>query len=248
MIYPVLGGARQIGWVLGSSKYTPSAATEWWNISGKTCIQALDAIGASSLANSYVDLSGTGNDASVVSGQNAPDWANGTGWTYNGTNMCLTTGIIPTDTMTTTVRFSGVSSDTTNSSGNETLLFGAQDGSYQRWWMAPNWRGVLLCAYKEEIAGNGAGSRVTSGVLTMVAVSASQLDIYYNGSFVYSQTGATGVACTVAMFLGVRNNNGSPAYENTDYSGYIIEASAIHSDQLTAGEIATLHTSILTLT
>lgn len=76
----------------------------WFTVAGKTCVAAYDAVGASSLADSYVDESGSGNNAAPGV---APTWAAGTGWTFNGTTQWLNTGVVPAAGYTIAVRYSG---------------------------------------------------------------------------------------------------------------------------------------------
>ena len=73
-----------------------SGAVDWWlagGISAANCIAAYQAKGAASLAASYVNLAnpGTYDAAPGV----APTWVSGTGWTFNGSNQYLETGIVP---------------------------------------------------------------------------------------------------------------------------------------------------------
>lgn len=64
----------------------------WWTApSGATAVAAYDAVGAASLADSYVNevSPGTYNAAPGI----APTWAYGTGWTFNGSSGYLLTGV-----------------------------------------------------------------------------------------------------------------------------------------------------------
>ena len=60
----------------------------WWDPDGDglCCVEAHNATGAASLATSYLDLTGNGNDLTLGT---APTWAAGTGWTFNGVNQVL---------------------------------------------------------------------------------------------------------------------------------------------------------------
>ena len=66
----------------------------WWDDFGliPCCVAAYQPKGAASLAASYIDLSGSGNNAAPGV---APAWAAGIGWTFNGVNQFLTTGVVP---------------------------------------------------------------------------------------------------------------------------------------------------------
>ena len=69
---------------------------DWWDYTG--VVAAYDAKNASSLANSYVNLANPGT-YDCTPGV-APTWANGTGWTFNGSTMYLDTGILTGGTST----------------------------------------------------------------------------------------------------------------------------------------------------
>lgn len=73
-----------------------SAAAIWWDPAGEgLCIwAAYQPKGAASLAASYTDLSGNGNDASVGV---APTWDTVNGWMFDGITQYLTTTFVPAD-------------------------------------------------------------------------------------------------------------------------------------------------------
>lgn len=64
-----------------------AAAANWWEVSGKTCVAAWQPKGAASYAASLVNLA-TPSTNDLTEGV-APDWATGTGWTFNGTDDYL---------------------------------------------------------------------------------------------------------------------------------------------------------------
>lgn len=70
------------------------SAGPWWNpdLSIGCAVGAWDAKNASSLANSYIDLTGNGNNMTLGV---APAWAFGTGWTFDGATQWLNSNIIP---------------------------------------------------------------------------------------------------------------------------------------------------------
>jgi hypothetical protein len=74
--------------------------------SGVVCTAAYDAIGATSLLDSYTDESGAGHPCAPGV---APTWTAGVGWTFNGTTQYLTTGVVPASGYSMLVRFSGAS-------------------------------------------------------------------------------------------------------------------------------------------
>lgn len=69
-----------------------SVAPEWWEPDyGMEPVAIWQPKGAASLADSYIDLSGSGNDAFPGV---APSWATDTGWTFTGTEW-LDTPLVP---------------------------------------------------------------------------------------------------------------------------------------------------------
>lgn len=72
------------------------AVTPWYLAGGvakATCLAAYQAIGAASLAESYVNLANPGTYN--LSGGVAPTWAAETGWTFDGSSQYKLTGITP---------------------------------------------------------------------------------------------------------------------------------------------------------
>lgn len=65
----------------------------WYTAAGgTTCLAAYDAIGASSLADSYTNEANPGTYTAAPG--TAPTWAYGTGWTFNGTDQYLVLGTL----------------------------------------------------------------------------------------------------------------------------------------------------------
>lgn len=97
-----------------------SAIIPWYlagEVSAANCVAAYQPIGATSLAESYVNLinPGTNNAAPGT----APTFNTATGWTFNGSSQYLTTGITPViQTWSVLIQF-------TNVTGNNASLFGA---------------------------------------------------------------------------------------------------------------------------
>jgi hypothetical protein len=90
-----------------------SAAIPWYlqgGVAATNCLAAYQAIGAASLAASYTNLANPGTYD--LSGGTAPDWAGGTGWTFNGSSQYKDTGINPaanaTQGWSIICRYSGV--------------------------------------------------------------------------------------------------------------------------------------------
>ena len=67
------------------SQAAASSADTWWDLNGTitSCIAAYQPKGATSYAASLVDVTGNGHDATEGT---TPDWASGTGWTFDAAN------------------------------------------------------------------------------------------------------------------------------------------------------------------
>lgn len=204
-----------------------SAAASWWDNNGAIsgCVAAYAPKGAADLASSYINLANPGTNNAAPG--TAPTWDATGGWTFNGTTQYLTTGIVPTNNQTWSaiVRFSNASAD------DSSMLFGG--GSYfaiqQRrsggavgWWSG---------GFLTETPG------VTTGVLGFAGATA-----YRNGAAVSGSIGSGGGTFS-ALYIGAANSGGSPIL----HANIKIQALAIYSATLTAGEVATITTAMQAL-
>lgn len=100
-------GQRFIGTASGSGSEEPPDEGDWWTAASQLLVirQVLDAKNAASYAASLLDLSAAGNDAATGV---QPAWANGTGWTFNGSTQYINTGLTPADGETFAIRFSAI--------------------------------------------------------------------------------------------------------------------------------------------
>lgn len=199
-------------------------AVDWWDVSGKTCIGAWAAKGAASLAASYTDLSGTGNNLSLGV---APTWNTTTGWTFNGTTQYLQTGITCGQGYSFIVRFSSASTAGSN------FLAGADSSTNRRLYL---WSTLGT----SHVFGAGgylivAGGAYSSGVM---AVAGNQG--YYNGSTdggaIPAYSGDVEWQPLIGAATNVANNNPNFSQALTKD----IQAVALYSDTLTSGEISDL--------
>ncbi len=199
-------------------------ANGWWNNNGAISGTAVayDPIQASSLADSYINRFNPGtNDAAPGT---APTWAYNTGWSFNGTTQYLV-GYTPPNqaAFTLIVRFSGGSTATvralvcTSDGTNNLGLFSSLAAS-----------GVLYA--------NSGQVLVTPSLATgVLAVAGGQG--YRNGSADGASFTPTGRPWS-AMAIGRRNNN------NDFYFDGSIQAVAMYTTDLTAGEVATVTTAM----
>lgn len=184
------------------------------------CLVAYDAIGASSLADSYVNEAnpGTYNAAPGV----APSWASGTGWTFNGTTHYLTTGLVPPSVnMTVLVRYSGGVASGTG------YLYGTFNSTY----------GQLLRYYTAGFIRyrNGSAPFDGSAFVSSAVVGVAGPKAYKNGVDEGITLGQEGVS-PLAIYLGCLDNNGTP----TAHAVSNIQAVAIYSGTLNAAEVAAI--------
>jgi len=196
----------------------------WYDDDGNVdnCVAAYDAIGASSLSDSYTDESGNGNDAAPGT---APTWASGTGWTLNGSTQYLTTGIEPTGAgYTVAVRFSGAAGTVIecvlgagrSSDGDAMSLFPRDTTDDNR-----------------HVYGDAAlaqGVRLASGVMVLAGSVA-----YVDGASV-GDTGGTYAPSVqdATLYIGCRNNRGTAV----NFFGGNVQCVAIYSDTLTAQKVS----------
>jgi hypothetical protein len=173
------------------------AATPWWMAAGVTPWAAYAAKGAASLAASYTDLSGNGHDCAPGV---APTWDVTNGWTFNGSNQYLTTAFIPETNQSQSmfVRFTNL----TLSDGK--ALCGAYVASNRDFRIyGQNYPPVRVTYCNGGIRG---GSVYTAGIAGIAGAYG-----YYNGVVDSAAIGGWGAAITAPVYIGCRNNNGSPS-------------------------------------
>jgi hypothetical protein len=197
-----------------------SASGGWWDNNGAIsgCVAAYAAKGATSLAASYTNL--TGNATYNAAPGVAPTFSSADGWTFNGSTQYLTTGIVPAATWTMIVRFS--------SATNNGIVAGS-DGN-MRFWILPN--GASGVSYGCDANALTVSPALTSGVLAI-----ANLNCYRNGVANGVITAGTATPAQI-IYIGGRNLSG---VVNLPIAAKI-QALAIYSTTLTAGEVATLTT------
>lgn len=206
-----------------------SAAKTWWDNNGAIsgCVAAYAAKGAASLAASYTNL--TGNTTYNAAPGVAPTWDATGGWTFNGTTQYLTTGVSPnTMTWSVLVRFS-------DCSGNNPL-FGSVSNGATRFYLYPLNSGAAYFGYGNW--SNVAGQAAASGVMGWAG-----LTPYKNGTALVPVITSGGSPSNRPVFLGAYNYVGVPA----GFFTCKIQAFAIYSTTLSAGNVATITTAMQAL-
>ena len=197
-----------------------AAAADWWPVAGKTCVAAYQPKGAASLSASYTNLANPGtNDAAPGV---APSWASGTGWTFNGIDQYLLTGLSPTSdaSWSAVVQFSGAPNET------ESALLGAPTALV----ISPGWWGKVRYFYA---GGVTVSPRLASGVLGIAGRSG-----YRDG--VADGTWGAGGWTDGELVIGARNSGGGIVW----YIAATIQKIAIYSDTLSDTEMADLYTAM----
>lgn len=217
--------------IMGVQSFAPrsaAAAANWWEVSGKTCVAAYQPKGAASYAASLSNLAnpGTYDAAEGV----APDWAAGTGWTFNGSTQYLKTGVVPAPGYTVLIQIANIT--TTGGcivgSSNTTMYYVGR--------LNPkHYRSVLFETAKntETRAGDH-----TTGNLCLAG-----LQPYRDGSADGDPLASSSWTTTQGWYIGGANLNGSL---NSPCAGNVI-AFAHYLETLTSGEVAVVAAAMAAL-
>ena len=202
---------------------------DWWDYG--TCEGAWAAKGAASLADSYTDLSGNGNDLALGV---APTWASGTGWAFNGSTQYLDTGIVPGGTgWSVVVSYSGAVSSTNAACG--VFDNGVADRVLAVW---PIYNGRT--DYTVYI-NDGKGRNSTSAGSASGVIGLSALALYIDGSPAASGIWFdTGTSISINLYVGAINKDGAAS----DFFLGNIQAIAVYSNQLSAQDMSDIYDGI----
>jgi hypothetical protein len=202
---------------------------EWWNANGASGITAAyQSIGASSLANSYINKANPGTaDANVGI---APTWDTSSGWIFNGSSQYLTTGIIPTTATTAIVRFS--------SAGAGQILATTDSATWNRFVLlainTPNGWGPFYASGNQAWGGY---SGVTSGVLAIAGRKG-----YFNGV-----EQVTLADFTTNATQGINIGRGGTGTVSPQYYAGNVQAVAIYNETLTQEQVQGVTTAMSAL-
>lgn len=186
---------------------------------------AYDAVGAASLADSYVNEANPGtNDAAPGT---APTWAYGIGWTFNGSTQYLTTGLTPlSDAWSMIVRFSGGSDVLSGLCGSYKTSGG--DGSF----LISNRFTSNVRHHRHGASGSALSTapRADSGVIALAGKN-TYLNGVADGTIPAGSSTAHGV-----VLVGAYSNNGAAA----SFTNCPIQAFAMYSGTLDDTDVATI--------
>ena len=201
----------------------------WWEAGGATgAIAVYQPKGAASLAASYINLAnpGTNNAAPGI----APTLGVN-GWTFNGTNQYLTTGITPAVAWTMLIRFSGAAA-------NQQVLAGQFDdlGAFMIALGHVAASGGVLFVNGQATSLAGQLPNLLSGVVGIAGKNG-----YRNGVFDIAIPGIGGVYSPLA--IAARFNNGAiGAYYNGN-----IQAFVVYNNTLDAAQVAAVSAAMAAL-
>ena len=212
------------------SAWPVAAGANWWEptTGSFTCVAAYQAIGAASLAASYVNLANPGTN-DLTEGD-APTFDTSYGWDFNGSSDVLYTGVVPTTDYTAIVRFSdGGTADnyifgTFNNDTNAAFGIRANDG-----WGAKNYYNA------GDVWSNGG---LTSGVFAIAGKA-----VYKDGAYSATIPAGSG-SWTNDLTIGGRN---TAPFGIAGYTNARIQAVAIYSTTLDATQIAEITTNMQAL-
>ena len=199
------------------------AVPGWWQIPGKTCVAAYQAVDVGSFAASLVNMANPDANGLAPVGH-PPTWSAPRGWTFSASRSGhFETGTWPRPGYTLAVRYANAASG---------IPVGADGSGYRDMFVQPTgdriwWR-----------YGGGQTKWSSPGCTDGVLILAGQTG-YRDGAVdiadIAGEWSATGVGWAT-FFIGARNKMGKPL---NSFSGDIL-AVAIYSDALTADEVAHL--------
>lgn len=204
-----------------------TSGTPWWlagGVSVANAVAAYQPIGAADLSGSYINLAnpGTYNAAPGV----APTFDASTGWTFNGSNQYLSTGILPASSWSVFVRYSGASS-------TDGIIIGAYKSSAIRYDIRTRWGGTFRSYYFFGAAGFG-GAFQSSGVIGNAG------STFYFNSNVDAVVAGSGSMSDYPLWIGALNYVGS----GLGYYNGKIQSVAIYNTTLTADQVSAITTAM----
>jgi hypothetical protein len=206
----------------------------WYLAAGVTPIAAYQAIGASSYAESLVNLANPGTYNLTEEGAGAITWAAATGWKGDGTNY-FNTGISPANqNYTYLIRFTGYNTDnhTKYTFGFYNSVGGLSTARF------------LNYPYDNFVRYNNAGTLQAAPSITNGVICIAGSKAYRNGVVETGTMTNWTVATTYPIFILASNNEGTASGV---YVGGV-QAFVIFNSVLTPTQVATLSTKMSNLT
>jgi len=220
--------------MVGAGPSGVGGGVDWWDPDSESLSvwAAYQPKGAASLADSYTDLSGNGNDLSVGK---APDWDATNGWKFDGASQhYLKSDFIPDNdqSQTVLVQFS-------NFTGTGTLFGLRQSVAPPSYYgIHPNWAGLSQVGY---YGGGGQTTVAPNLVSGNLGIAGNQG--YRNGSADGGALAAWPGASSYKKYVGARNDRGSPDTYVTSY----IQVFVIYDVTLTSDQVSAVVTAMAAL-
>lgn len=198
-------------------------AAYWWDPDDESLSiwTAWRPYGADSLAHSYMDLSGNGNDATVGT---APGWDTGEGWQFTAaSSQYLTTAFTPANdqSQTVIVQFKAVT--------NNGYLFGCIEDANEEFWIIPDDGGGNV-----EFANGQSNTDATVVLAGNLAVAGDEG--FKEGVAQSMSLGAWAGASAEVAYIGAYNQGGGGGAAG--FLGGTIQAMAIYDVTLTDAQVA----------
>jgi len=211
---------------------TPTITPEWWQaVAGKTPIIAYAPAGAASYNASLVNLANPGTN-NAAAGE-APDWSAENGWEFDGISNYLTAGNIAfTEHMTFVVRYSNFSGDFDDimDDGSAGMNYLWLDGSTPTIGMSFSTSGYYYFVTCDP------GASIPTSATVATNINGFWIDGIDCNADISSDPGTW--SDTAALLIG--------GYSGSEFAGNI-QAIAIYSTTLSAGEIATITDAMETI-
>jgi hypothetical protein len=209
----------------------PPPPPPWYTVAGHTCIAAYQPIGAASYAASLVNLANPGT-YDAVDGV-APSWDAGTGWTFDGSDDYLTTGVIPAAGYSVLVQF------TNAGAANDKMILGLFQDVDKRFGFAPHFEWGYNGVYYAAGDFVGVSPYITDGNLGIAGQTA-----YRNG---VADGGAIGgsISTTGDVYIGARHRVDTAGVDS--YCAVEVQAVVFYADTLDATEMATVAAAMAAL-
>lgn len=229
---------------------TKNLQFKWWlgnGVDPNSVIAVWHGVENVSQARSYVNLVNEGT-YDLAAGT-VPSWSTALGWTFNGTNQYLTTGITPTGGNYTVIALGYLAAPISTSGDYIMGIFNVIGGNYG---IKINFtpQAGAVCRISRDYQWGNFNNIVNTDFVTptyYVVALAGDIPYYTDTNDILQSPGAIGGAfgTTSAVYFGAANNAGSPLAGS--YFGSVIQAMAIYNTQLDQAAVASVAANLLAL-
>lgn len=202
------------------------AGEDWWlagGISEINAVAAYQAIGVSSIAESYNDLTGNANTIIPII---APTWSTIDGWTFDGSTQYLTTPNNPDSDWSMIALVDNTVSTSCHFGSNSFV---------KRFYVLSN-----ISGSSTQFGTGTQGIAVGLNFATTYAI--SEFELYEDGALVHTNAVGGNYTAGVPIWIGALNTNGTPSY-----AAGKIKAFAVYNTKLTPQNLLDLHNAMVAL-